>query len=240
MNHLSAFLSRIEPFSQLPLEELDRVAMQAQVVKHNKSEVVYHEGEEGSHVWTLMQGRLTIFKYNSIGKPLAIETIHPKQMFGTLCRLGGTSPTYPCTAVASMNSVSVRMSDRLFQNLCTRFPAMVSSACRLCSERLGVMQARAATAVEPVRQRIVKVLLQLQKTSGNELPYTKREISELSGTTVETTIRVLSEFNRNHWIASSRGKITLKDVVRLRSCLGEGADWNEASSRPNVGLMAVV
>jgi CRP/FNR family transcriptional regulator, nitrogen oxide reductase regulator len=222
MNSLSAFLTKVEPFTRLPVEEVERLSLLCQVVRHAKGEVLYNEGETAAHVWILQEGRLEILKYNNDGRSLAIESIQPKQLFGTLCRLGALKASiYPCTAIAAADSVSVRIPDRFFNGLYNRFPAMVSSTCQLCSLRLGSMQQRAVTYKEPVRTRIVRILFQLQKTNGNELPYTKREISELAATTVETTIRVLSTLQKKHWVASQRGKILLKDIPHLESLLQE-------------------
>lgn len=224
MNSLAAFLIKVEPFSQIPVDEVERISLLSQVMRHQKGEVLYSEGESAAHVWILQQGRLEIFKYNSDGRPLAIESIQPKQLFGTLCRLGiQVATTYPCTAVAAGDSVSIRIPDRFFNSLYNRFPAMVSSTCRLCSLRLGSMQQRAITYQEPVRARIVRTLFRLKKTNGNELPYTKREISELAATTVETTIRVLSVLEKKHWVASERGKIMLKDIPHLQELIQDKA-----------------
>ena len=89
----------------------------------------------------------------------------------------------------------------------------------MCSARLNEMQQRTITYQEPVKTRIVRILIQLRESNGNELPFTKREISELAATTVETTIRVLSDLQKKHWIASQRGKILLKDIPRLQEIL---------------------
>ena len=219
MNSISEFLLKVEPFSKLPVDEVERLSLLSQTVHHTKGEVVYNEGEAASSVWLLQAGQMQIFKYNPDGRPLAIESIQPKQLFGTLCRLGVADAIYPCTAIASQDSLSARIPDRYFQGLYNRFPAMVSSACQLCSQRLGWMQNNVATHQEPVKQRIVRVLFQLQQKGSNELIYTKREISELAATTVETTIRVLSDFKKKRWISSERGKLTLKDLPRLRDVL---------------------
>jgi CRP/FNR family transcriptional regulator len=60
----------------------------------------------------------------------------------------------------------------------------------------------------------------LSRTHGKSLPYTKRQIGELSATTVETTIRTLSKFQKKNWISSSRGQILLKDTSKLEAILG--------------------
>lgn len=209
----------MEPFRGLPPAELDRLASIAQEIKHPKGETIFTEGDEATSVWVLYKGRLEIFKYTSDGKPRAIEIIRPKELFGTLCRMGGTGRSYPCTAVASIDSVSFRIPDSVFLDLFHRFPSMVSGVCTLCSNRLNMMQDLTCSNQEPVEKRIVRTLFQLSKSHGNILPYTKRQIGELSATTVETTIRTLSKFQKKNWISSSRGQIQLKDTAKLEALL---------------------
>lgn len=221
-NNLAAFLMTVDPFSKLPAEEVQRLSLFSQGGRHAKGESIFSEGDMADHVWILQKGRVEIYKYNGEGRPLAIEVIYPGQLFGTLCRLGaGTASTYPCTAVAATEASSLRIPDRYFNNLFDRFPAMVSSICRLCSLRLGSMQERAVIYQEPVRTRIVRTLFQLKQISGNELPYTKREISEMAATTVETTIRVLRVLEKKNWVSSQRGKITLKNIALLQKLVEE-------------------
>src|ERR1044071_435563 len=219
MEHIKKFLAGVDPFRGLPPAELDRLCSIAQEKKHSKGETIFSEGDGATSVWVLYQGRLEIYKYTSDGKPRAIEIINPKELFGTLCRLGGTDRCYPCTAVASVDSISFRIADSVFLDLFQRNPSVVSGVCALCSNRLNMMQELTCTSQEPVEKRIVRTLFQLSKTHGELLPFTKRQIGELAATTVETTIRTLSRFQKKKWISSSRGHILLKDPTKLEELL---------------------
>lgn len=219
MEKINKFLSTVEPFLNLPPAEMARLASIAQEVKHSKGETIINEGDEATSVWVLYQGRLEIFKFTSEGKPRAIEIINPKDLFGTLCRMGSAGRCYPCTAIASVESISFRIPDAIFLDLFRRYPSVVSGVCTLCSNRLVMMQELTCTSQEPVEKRIVRALFRLSSTHGNILPYTKRQISELASTTVETTIRTLSNFQKKNWISSIRGEITLIDKTNLEAIL---------------------
>lgn len=219
MEKIKNFLSGVTPFKGLPATELDRLASVAQEIKHIKGETVFTEGDEATSVWVLFEGRLEIYKYTSDGKPRAIEIISPKELFGTLCRLGGEGKSYPCTAIASINSTSFRISDSIFLDMFRKNPSMVTGVCALCSNRLNMMQELTCSSQEPVEKRIVRTLFQLAKTNGNTIPYTKKQIGELAATTVETTIRTLSRFQKNKWISSTRGQILIKDISKLEAIL---------------------
>lgn len=218
-NAIRTFLATTEPFNKLPASELDHLASVAREVTHDKGETIYSEGEEAESVWILKTGRLEIFKYSSDGKPTAIESLGPKSLYGTYCRIGNAPCGYPCTAVAAMASSSICIPDKMFWALFERNPAFVMGMCALCSQHLNGMQNRVITSQEPVHKRIVQTLVDLTNQNGPTLSFTKREIADLSFTTVETTIRTLSAFEKKHWISSERGQITLRDKPRLEALL---------------------
>ena len=217
MNSARTFLAQVNPFRELPSAELDRLAGIAREVRHKKGETIFSEGDEAGSIWILKEGRLEILKYTSEGKTRAIEVINPKDLYGTLCRLGAANRTYPCTAIAATDSISYCVPDSVFFEYFRTYGSVLSGVCALCSNRLASMQELTCTTQEPVEKRIVKTLLRLFETHGAALPYTKREISELAATTVETTIRTLSDFQKKDWISSSRGKIVIKDKPKLES-----------------------
>ena len=216
MSTIHQFLSQIEPFRRLPREEIARLASIAQEVPQSRGEHVFSEGEDATSIWILKSGRMEILKYTSDGRPQAIESISPGEIFGTLCRIGGKSNSYPCTAVASVDSVSIRIQDSVFMNLFQRSPDFLTGICALCSQRLSVMQDRSSMSQEPVAKRIARVLVDLVGKNGTTLKFTKREIAELAGTTVETSIRILGAFMRKKWISSSRGQIVVTGLDELK------------------------
>jgi CRP/FNR family transcriptional regulator len=213
------FLSQINPFKVLPSAELDRLVSRTQDQAFGKGETVYSEGDDADSVWVLHKGRVQIFKYSSQGRPLAIESIMPGELFGTLCRLGGDGRQYPCTAVAATASEVFRISDREFLDTYNRFPALVLGICSLCSQRLSAVQGLSCNSQEPVDKRLAMLLMRLHKKHGPTIPYTKRELAEQAGTTVETTIRVMSRFEKKGWISSSRGKIQLKNSQPIQNLI---------------------
>ena len=210
------FLAQTYPFKVLPAAELDRLAARARVKTYGKGETIYSEGDPADSVWVLSKGRIQIFKYTTQGRPLAIESIAPGELFGTLCRLGGDGRQYPCTAIASIDSEIVQISDQEFLASYNRFPALVLGVCSLCSQRLQAVQGLSCSNQEPVEKRLAMLLLKLQGKHGMILPFTKRELAEQVGTTVETTIRVMSRFQKKGWITSSRGKLQLKALEPIQ------------------------
>lgn len=219
LNEIKAFLATVEPFKYLPAMELENISLMAREVAHAKGETIFSEGEDGHSVWVLKTGRLETFKYSTDAKPTTIETVMPKSIYGMYTRIGNSGGPYQCTSIASIDSTSICIPDKMFWSLFQRNPAFVMSICALCSERLNGMQDLVGSSHEPVQKRIVKTLVSLSKNNGATIPFTKREIADLAATTVETTIRTLSRFEKKHWISSERGRITLRNQNRLEELL---------------------
>jgi CRP/FNR family transcriptional regulator, nitrogen oxide reductase regulator len=213
------FLRQVDPFRILSLKELDRLASSATTKTFAKGETVYSEGDPAENICVVKEGRIQIFKYTTTGRPLAMESFGPRNLFGTLCRLGGHARTYPCTAIAAVHTTILRIPDKLFLDIFQRNPALPRELIALCSSRLNTIQSIASANQEPVERRIAAILLRLRQEHGDTLPVTKREVAELAGTTVETTIRTVSIFSKKGWVSSQRGRIHLKTPAQLKELL---------------------
>ncbi len=216
ISSIHTFLSQADPFRSLPADELARLEKGARQRSYKKGETLYAEGDAADSVWVLQDGRIQIFKFTSTGHSFAIESLGPKELFGTLCRMGGNSRSYPCTAVAATPTTVIQIADQAFLQAYNHSPAMMKGVCSLCSERLNNVRDLSCQGQEPVEKRIAMTLLRLYKQHGAKIPMTKREVGELSGTTVETAIRTLSSFTKKGWVSSIRGAITLKNLDALQ------------------------
>ena len=93
----------------------------------------------------------------------------------------------------------------------------IRGVCSLCSDRLKDVQDLRCMGQEAVPVRIASILTRLSLVHGSTIPFTKKELSELVGATLEMTFRVLSEFQKRGLVESSRGKIHLKKLGELKS-----------------------
>lgn len=211
------FYGGIEPFKSLSPQDLRQIVSQTRERSFSRGETVYNEGDPADSVWVLFGGRIRVLKYTSEGRPFAIESLSRGELFGTLCRMGGGGRTYPCTAVASAPSVVFQLLDRTFLEYYMKSPGMVRGICSLCSERLKDVQGLRCMGQESVPVRVAAILLRLYQVHGATIPFTKKEIAELSGTTLETTFRTLAQFQKKTYLASLRGKICIKKPDLLKN-----------------------
>ncbi|MBI4055359.1 MAG: Crp/Fnr family transcriptional regulator [Elusimicrobia bacterium] len=219
LSEIQKFLASIQPFKKLPQEDLRGLSRVVREKSFSKGETVYNEGEVADSVWILYKGRVQVFKYVSGGKPFAIESLGPGELFGTLCRLGGDGRCYPCTASAAVSTTCLQLLDKTFLNYFHKSPGFVQGVCGLCSQRLKDVQDLRCMGQEPVPIRIASTLLRLRQVHGDVIPLTKREIAELAGTTVETAFRVISAFQKKGCLSSLPRKIQIQDPAFLKTLI---------------------
>ncbi|MCC6156473.1 MAG: winged helix-turn-helix domain-containing protein, partial [Deltaproteobacteria bacterium] len=53
-------------------------------------------------------------------------------------------------------------------------------------------------------------------------PIRRRDVAAISGTTVETAIRVLGDFRRHHWVGGGRRSLEIHDLGALKQFAEEG------------------
>jgi CRP/FNR family transcriptional regulator len=70
--------------------------------------------------------------------------------------------------------------------------------------------------VERADARLARILLMLVARIGDELPFTRQEIADMGGVTVETAIRILSRFRHVGIITPGRRTIRIRDRSALR------------------------
>ncbi len=108
-----------------------------------------------------------------------------------------------------------------FLGLMDKYPEMSKAVVTQLSKRLRQAKDMQVFDQESVEKRILHILVNLVTEFGNTIPLTRREIAEMTGTTVETCIRTFSELEREGLVSSSRGKITVKSVQDLIKRQGE-------------------
>lgn len=216
---IQKFLSSIQPFKALSTGGLKDIASKTREKVFSKEETIFNEGDPADSVWVIYRGRVQVFKYISDGRRFAIESLGPGELFGTLCRMGGSGRNYPCTTVAAEETVALQILDKVFLEHYMKSPGMLRGICSLCSDRLKDVQDLRCMGQESVHVKLANILTRLHQVHGDTIPFTKKEISELIGVALETTFRAVADFQKKGLLASSRGKILIKKPDDIRDLM---------------------
>lgn len=214
MASVEQFLSSIDLFKRLSPAERQRLAATAREKRYAKGEAVFREGDPAEAVCIVREGRVHLMKFLDGGQASTTCVMTKGEPFCCLPTLD--RQPYPVDAVAASDSVVLRIPTSVFHELLQRNPSFLEdSLCLFCS-RLRVLEYKSCAVYDPVERRLAKALLMLSEKFGPVIPLTKHELAELANTTVETTIRVLSQLRKQGVLKSSRGTTTIVKSDPLR------------------------
>jgi CRP-like cAMP-binding protein len=207
-----SFLSALGVFknvSEPMLREMERAAVEK---KFTKGETIFLEDDRADSVWFIEEGHVKEILHTAEGKNLTLSMAGRGGLFGTGSFGGGE---YGCHGVAETEAKVVYFPIQAFQSFMERCPEMARAVVAQISGLLRQAKATQTFAQESAEKRILHVLLDLVGEFGNSIPMTRREVGEMAGTTVETSIRVLSKLEHAGLISGARGKIIVKNPALL-------------------------
>lgn len=180
-----------------------------------QGEFIFQEGDTADRFYIIAEGKVKIFKHSSLGSEFIIAFFGSGDMFGAVAAF--TDEPYPSSARAVVETRAMEIKKEEFLPFIIKHPQVALRIIRIFGERLIDSQDRLRDlAGERVEQRLLKTLLRLFSSYGYDLPFTRQEIAEMTGTTTETVIRILSHLKEESVIQSARGKIIIIDDKKLR------------------------
>ena len=191
--------------------------------QYQKDDYIFLEGEAPEALYIIKSGKVKVLRHSTDGKDVVLRVGGPGHLLGTVAVFDGGG--YPGTAqvIEECTALVIARNDCL--TLVNRYPVFALAVISDLGSRLrsSAEQIR-SLAVERVEQRIARVLLKLAETAGSdspegrviEMPLTRQDVADMTGTTVETAIRVMSKFRRLELIRTRRGKVVLVELAALQ------------------------
>lgn len=220
---------KIPMFEYLEAEELDRLYALSTTEKVAKGEYVFLECDQPRNLYTVVKGEVKLLKQTEDGRETIVEMAYPGEIFGEEAIFDGQP--YPMTAQALDDVELLAISRTDFFTFLRDNPDLALEIITELGTRLREAQNTIrALAMERVEWRIARVLLMLSRKAGIveadgvsiDLPLTRQDIADMAATTVETTIRVLSNFKKMGLVDTEKGKIILRDKKHLEEMVSEG------------------
>ncbi len=219
-NGKTQILGRSFIFSNLNDDELSELANLAIKRSFEPNEFIFWDGDTPEWFYIVTEGKVKVLKYSSSGREFIIAFFGPGEMFGEVAVFENKPYPASAQAVAETKVVGIRREDLL--SFLANHPQVALRMINVLGGRLRDAQGRLRDlAGERVEQRLASVLLMLSAKLGLTLPFTRQEIADMTGTTIETAIRVISHLKDRGIIRSVRGKVIILDKEKLR-ILSEG------------------
>ncbi|OGO39744.1 MAG: hypothetical protein A2147_06235 [Chloroflexi bacterium RBG_16_57_8] len=232
LNARVAVLERNLFFQNLDIPTLRKIAMKCAPREYKRNDVIWMQGDPSNILAVIRDGYVKIVKHSEGGKDILLELLGPGDVLGAVVLLEGRP--YPATALTLDRALLLELTRDDFLDIIRHNPAVATQALIATGARLRrAHEMMRELAVERVEARMANVFLMLASRLAPDsservvlrVRLTRRDIAEMVGTALETTIRVLSRWEKEGIVARERGKIVLIDMPAIRRL---AADENPA------------
>jgi CRP-like cAMP-binding protein len=215
-------LASIDLFSQLSIRELDEIASTAAQRDYDKNSYLFHQGDPARRFCVLVKGKVKLTQLTEDGQQIILRYVSPGEAFAIIAVL--SKIPYPVTATA-VNPVSLlTWEDKEMLDLMQKHPQLAINSLSILAKRIQEFQDRfREIATERVERRIARALLRLASQTGRKLEHgiliditlTRQDLAEMTGTTLYTVSRTLSQWEKDGLVSSQREQVTILSPHQL-------------------------
>jgi len=212
----------LKAFVGLSVDELDTVLEGAASSFYAKGDSFFREGESAHKFFVLMDGYLQVVRTTEQGEQVIMRHFAPGEVFGIASALN--RDTYPATALAVSDCVALQWPNKRWHELTEKVPKFVQNAHGAVGERLNASQDQIVElATEQVERRVARAVTRLVQQAGKktqtgikiDMPVSRQDIAEMSGTTLHTVSRIFSAWADQGIVAVGRQKIEVLKAHQL-------------------------
>jgi CRP-like cAMP-binding protein len=227
-----ADLRRVNVFKDATDEDLKLFVERGILRSIEEGGFFFFQGDPAAYFYVLVSGRAKLLQTSPAGQQVNLRTITEWQMFGALGAVREDA-TYPATAQALEPCTALAIESSLLKEMMKTRPYLNINLMQLMTGYIMEMQERyRELATERVERRIALTVLRLasqigKRTDGKEmtveLPVTRQDVAEASGTTIFTVSRVLADWERRGIVEAGRERVVIRNPHGLVQ-ISEGLD----------------
>jgi len=217
-------LSNIRFFQGLDAAALADIAQAGRVQHVTREAFFFHQDEPATTFSVLTEGQARLSQVTPDGHQIILGFIVPGQEVGILAAI--EQAEYPLTLQAVTDCVALAWDRAPLLDLLERYPLLGLRALRMVAGRFVQLQNQyRELATERVERRIARALLRLGEQAGQQaadgvridLPLSRQDVAEMTGTTLYTVSRTLSSWEKQGIVASGRERVVIRSRQALRT-----------------------
>jgi len=227
---LDEILRRTTIFQRLGGEDRQRLAAVAGVRAFEKGAALFSEGDASDQLYTVVSGRVKVFKTTARGTDVILEIFGPGDPVGAVAVY--ESRAYPASAMALEPTTCLIIGRQAFFSLLEAHPTMVRGLLVGLTRRLVELANRLAElSGGRVEARLARFFLKLARDIGQRRPegtfiplaLSRQEIADMIGTTIETSIRIMSRWGKQDLVRKEKDGFGLDGAVSPRFRISHSA-----------------
>ena len=219
-------LRRLPFFRRVSPSLRARVAEVARLKSFERGELIFAEGDPSDAFIIIVSGRVKVFKSTPAGKEIILEIFGAGDPLGAVAVYEGAP--FMASALTLEPSQVLSIEQSAFFRLLEAEPAFVRGLLSGLTLRLAELTRRLAELTGArVEARFARLFLKLCDQIGKPdrggifipMPLARQELADLSGTTIETAIRIMSRWQKDDVLHTEKDGFVVLD----RGALEEAA-----------------
>lgn len=225
-NRLSALVQQSPLFLDISPEDCKNIVSAAHEKEFMRREAIYLEGDPVRQILLLTSGCVKIMQFGQNGSEVILRLNGPGEVVGTvgLCTQG----RHCSMAQALRASTALVWDAAVFESISQRFPTLRRNTARILCQRLEELEERfREISTEKVASRLSRQIVRLLNQVGRrvngdvEISLSREELAQLTGTTLFTVSRLLSDWDQRGIVSTRREAVSvvnLQALVELSEC----------------------
>jgi CRP-like cAMP-binding protein len=211
------FIAQTPPFQGLSSPELDAVSQAAHLRHIERQSFFFHQGDLATAFYILVEGQVRLTEVSPDGHQVLVRFVRTGEAIGIIAVLENT--VYPLAAQAVEHCLALTWDGSSLEQLMERYPRIAINGIRLVSQRWHELEERyRELATERVERRVAQALLRLVRQVGHkveggiliDLPLTRQDLAEMTGTTLYTVSRILSRWEQENLVETGRERVLIR------------------------------
>ncbi|MAG37282.1 MAG: hypothetical protein CL878_13695 [Dehalococcoidia bacterium] len=221
-----AFLRSIDLFADMDDADVEAVIQRAQLRRYPTDATIFSQGDSGSRLYIVHEGRVKIVLYAEDGRETMIAIMSPGDFLGEMSVLDGEPRSAAAVALEPVSLWYVGRDD--FLACLAERPRLALKIITLLTRRLRQTDEQVADLVFfDVFSRVAKRLLELAETHGEptesgtaiSLSMTQQDFANLVGASREMVNKAFKLYRARGYLSISKQRITVHDPDGLREHL---------------------
>jgi CRP-like cAMP-binding protein len=217
-------IGRSSVFRRLGHDDRQRLAAVSRLRTFARSDRIFAEGEPSDFFYTILSGRVKIFKMTPAGKDIILEIFGPGDPLGAVAVYEGRA--FPASAAALEDTSCLLIPRTSFFALLEEHPSMVRGLLLGLTHRLVELTNRLTELTGGrVEARFARLFLKLTQDLGRPaekgtfipMALSRQELADMTGTTVETCIRIMSRWGKDDIVRTEKDGFVVLDKPALEA-----------------------
>lgn len=217
-------LARTPIFKRLKRDDLERIAAVSHVGRFDRGDTIFSEGDPPDAFYVVTSGRVKIAKLTPAGKEIILEIFGVGDPLGAVAAYEGFP--FPASASALEPTTCVLVPRQSFFQLLEQHPSLVRGLLLGLTSRLLELTNRLAELTgTKVEFRLARLFLKMaddmgrSRATGAYIPIalSRQELADLTGTTIETAIRVMSRWHKQNLVLTEQEGFVIVDRTALEA-----------------------